>query len=90
MQTVGDAAAGGAVPLAWEDRREGCWHGLRNRRVMASVMSRQDGIWQWALRGVNPFGISKSAGTEGSRENAMAAAQEAWDKWCSALGLIAV
>jgi hypothetical protein len=53
-------------------------------------MSRQDGIWQWALRGVNPFGISKSAGTEGSRENAMAAAQEAWDKWCSALGLIAV
>ena len=89
MQAVDDAISGGNVPLAWEDRREGCWHGLRNGRVIASVMSRPGGEWHWSIRGVNPFCISKTAGSEDSRESAMAAAQGSWDRWCGALGLMA-
>ena len=89
MQAVDDAVSGGDVPLAWEDRREGCWHGLRNGRVIASVMSGPGGKWRWSIRGVNPFGISKTAGSEDHRESAMAAAQASWDRWCAALGLIA-
>lgn len=87
VQAVNEALSGGDVPLAWEDRREGCWHGLRNGRVIASVMSRPDGEWQWSLRGVNPFGISKTVGSEESRDKAMIAAQASWDRWCAALGL---
>ncbi|MEF2554070.1 hypothetical protein VQ042_22480 [Aurantimonas sp. A2-1-M11] len=87
---MSESIAAGAVPLAWEDRKEGCWRGLRNGKVLASVMSLPDGSWQWSLRGVNPFGISKSAGTEDSLEGAMAAAQASWDRWCAALGLTAV
>lgn len=70
MQAVDDAVSGGDVPLAWEDRREGCWHGLRNGRVIASVMFRPDpdGEWHWSIRGVNPFGVAKTAGREDSRE----------------------
>ena len=91
MQAVDDAVSGGDVPLAWEDRREGCWHGLRNGRVIASVMFRPDpdGEWHWSIRGVNPFGVAKTAGREDSREGAMVAAQASWDRWCAALGLTA-
>ena len=89
VQAVGDAISGEGVPLAWEDRREGCWHGLRNGRVIATIMSLPDGEWQWSVRGVNPFGISKTAGRADSREGAMAAAQASWDRWCAALGLTA-
>ena len=88
VQAVSEAVFGGAVPLAWVDRKEGCWHGIRNGKTIASVMWRTDGAWQWSLRGVNPFGISRSAGSEDSRESAIAAAQEAWDRWCAALSLI--
>jgi len=89
VQAVDDAVSGGDVPLAWEDRREGCWHGLRNGRVIASIMSRPDGEWHWSIRGVNPFGIAKTSGSEDNRESAMAAAQASWDRWCAALGLSA-
>ena len=89
MQAVDDAVSGGDVPLAWDDRREGCWHGLRNGRVIASVMSQPDGRWLWSIRGVNPFGISRISGREDSRGSAMAAAQASWDRWCAALGLSA-
>ena len=91
VQVVDDVVSGGNVPLAWEDRRVGCWHGLRNGRVIASVMSRPDpdGEWHWSIRGVNPFGVAKTFGREDSREDAMAAAQASWDRWCLALGLTA-
>jgi len=89
LQAVDDAIPGGDVPLVWENRRQGCWHGLRNGRVIASVMSQPDGRWHWAIRGVNPFGVSKTVGNDGSRDGAMAAAQASWDRWCQSMGLSA-
>lgn len=89
VPTLNDAVAEGSVPLTWEARREDCWHGLRNDRLIASVISRADGDWQWSVRGMNPFGISKTAGRADSRDSAMAAAQASWDRWCAALGLTA-
>lgn len=89
MQMTNDAVAAGAAPLEWEDRREGCWHGVRNGRIIVTILSRPDDKWQWSLRGVNSFGISKSVGREASLGDAMAAAQSAWDRWCEALKLTA-
>ena len=78
-----------SVPLEWHDRREGCWHGTRNGKVIMTILSQPDGKYQWLLRSVHTFSMTKATGRQDTLEDAKRSAQAAWDTWCMGLQLAA-